>query len=571
MPPKHLCATVGAALILCAPLASAHAEPETLYLTVGADAAGALAASLGPRAQLLADTNGAASAILVPADALEHATRFMHDQFGRCGGFFVHSSEADARAALEAPIFRSPAARDPAHLFLDNPTVANVLVGAIKPEVIRSTIELLSTQFNNRYFRTPDGVRSALALQRRWREAAIGRDDIRVELVYHSDWPQPSVMMTITGSESPDEVVVLGAHLDSTVGGAAQPNTDAPGADDDASGIGVLTAVAGSLLDAKFTPARTVVFIGYAAEEVGLRGSSEIAQSFAAKNTNVLGVLQFDMVLYDDSDFAISLIDDFTDPDLTAFLGELIDAYLGVPWTMTSCGYACSDHAAWTERGYPAAYPFESANGFNRTIHTPGDRLDVANTSIDHAAHFARLGAAFVAELGKGELTAKAAGGTLPPSPERIDRFPATVATGADSAHGPIALEPGTNLLVATYGDSGDVDLYIRFDGTPTKDVFDCSSTRSTSNETCFVRVPDDASAIEILVHGFEGADYELEVQYSEPGSNPDPDPDPDPNPDPDPDPDPNSGGCGVSSGGSSPLAVLLLVAALVAFRRRRA
>ena len=45
-------------------------------------------------------------------------------------------------------------------------------------------------------------------------------------------------------------------------------------------------------------PRRTVKFMGYAAEEVGLRGSNAIAQSFRASGVNVVSVLQVDMTNY---------------------------------------------------------------------------------------------------------------------------------------------------------------------------------------------------------------------------------------------------------------------------------
>ena len=52
------------------------------------------------------------------------------------------------------------------------------------------------------------------------------------------------MILTIQGTDLPNEVVVLGAHLDSinTSGGGSNEQV-APGADDDASGIASLTEV----------------------------------------------------------------------------------------------------------------------------------------------------------------------------------------------------------------------------------------------------------------------------------------------------------------------------------------
>ena len=535
MSPNIRPALIGALTVVL--LASPAQAGDSFYVTVGADAAADLVEAIGSGAELQAETNGSATVVKLSDAALTSATRFMHEAFHRCGGFVVHDSKAAATSALEAPIFRSQARSNTIAYALDNAQATNAVLAAIDPDTLSDTIKLLSQDFSNRYFRTPDGVRSALALQRVWKEASLGRDDVSVELFYHDQWPQPSVILTFIGSEAPDEVVVLGAHLDSTVGRAASPTTMAPGADDDASGVAALTTAAKAALTANYRPAKTVKFIAYAAEEVGLRGSAAIAASFVANSINVIGVMQLDMVLLEDPEFAISLIDDFTDPDLTAFLGELIDAYLDVPWTTTSCGYACSDHASWTEQGIPAAYPFESSSGANSQIHTSGDTLDASGTSVDHAVEFARLAGAFVTEMAKGDLSAPAAGGVLPPSKEIVERTSHTVSLEEEQLFGPFEVQPGSNLLVATYVDGSDVDLFVAFDSQPTSEEYDCRSARETGNETCFVRVPDGVKQANIRVFGFEEASYHLEVQYTpyDPNGEPEPEPEPDPEPEPEP------------------------------------
>ena len=89
------------------------------------------------------------------------------------------------------------------------------------------------------------------------------------------------MILTVQGAELPDEIVVLGAHLDSiNTSGGGSTTQRAPGADDDASGIATLTEVIRISLASGWRPKRTVKFMGYAAEEVGLRGSKAIAQSF---------------------------------------------------------------------------------------------------------------------------------------------------------------------------------------------------------------------------------------------------------------------------------------------------
>jgi leucyl aminopeptidase len=57
----------------------------------------------------------------------------------------------------------------------------------------------------------------------------------------------------------------------------------APGADDNASGIATITETIRVLMSNGFQPKKTLKFMAYAAEEVGLLGSKEIANDFKKK------------------------------------------------------------------------------------------------------------------------------------------------------------------------------------------------------------------------------------------------------------------------------------------------
>ena len=166
------------------------------------------------------------------------------------------------------------------------------------------------------------------------------------------------------------------------------------------------------MLASGFRPARTVMFMAYAAEEVGLRGSLSIVKDFQQRHINVVGALQLDMTNYQGSNRDIWLIDDHTSHAQNAFLVKLIESYVGATWGVDRCGYACSDHASWHRAGIPASMPFESRfRESNREIHTTKDTLEISGNNAQHAAKFARLGATYALELAKGTL--EPATGTL--------------------------------------------------------------------------------------------------------------------------------------------------------------
>ena len=283
---------------------------------------------------------------------------------------------------------------------LDQKAVVVPLVARVTEGNIRGTINALAA-YNNRYYTSPTGVQAAHWLQSQWQAIAAKIPGASTALVAHEGWSQPSVVLTIRGSETPDEIVILGGHLDSINGWGGEV-ARAPGADDNASGIAVLTETARVLADGGFRPKRTIQFMGYAAEEVGLRGSQDIAEQYAAAGKKVVGVIQSDMSNFKGSSDEIYLLTDNVDDTLSAFVGRLIDAYVGVKRSTTECGYGCSDHASWNKQGYPAAMAFEASfDGMNHKIHTDQDTLANSGGNATHSVSFAKLAVAFAIELAK--------------------------------------------------------------------------------------------------------------------------------------------------------------------------
>ena len=184
---------------------------------------------------------------------------------------------------------------------------------------------------------------------------------------------------SIEGSVLPNETVILGGHLDSI---NLSDQSVAPGADDNASGIAVVSEVLRVMLASGFRPWRTLQFMAYAAEEVGLRGSRAIAREYQLAGKNVVAVMQLDMTGFSGAPRDMYFLTDYVSTDLTDFVKKLVGEYNGpgpheITFGDTACGYACSDHAAWTEVGVPAVFPFETlAEDRNLAMHTAHDTLD---------------------------------------------------------------------------------------------------------------------------------------------------------------------------------------------------
>lgn len=368
--------------------------------------------------------HGAIGQALVIADMRAHQladfSRHVHEVEQRCGGYFAFATRAEAeRFVREDASALGMTGKFLPDYTIDNQATVNRWLPQVQESKIRATIQHLSTAYPNRLFSTSHGRDAALWIRDHWLSLARGRNDVSAELFTACGdcGIQPSVILTIEGNELADEIVVLGGHLDSISNAGSGSGMDAPGADDDASGIATLSEVLRVAMRSRYRPRRTIMFMGYAAEEVGLRGSRAIAQRFAAEGRNVVGVLQMDMTNYRSpgSTTDVRVMGDYTNLALVQFQRDLFATYLapaGYTLGTTICGYACSDHASWTAAGFPAGMYDEGP--FFPLLHTRNDRLENMGGNAEHATIIARLGLAFLGELGKNTSTS---GRGVPPVP----------------------------------------------------------------------------------------------------------------------------------------------------------
>lgn len=100
-------------------------------------------------------------------------------------------------------------------------------------------------------------------------------ETMRVALRTYAGWrgevASGNVIAEITGAGAPEEIVIIGAHLDSWDTGT--------GALDDGAGVGIVTAAARLIMEAGVRPRRTIRVVLFGAEEVGLVGARAYASA----------------------------------------------------------------------------------------------------------------------------------------------------------------------------------------------------------------------------------------------------------------------------------------------------
>ncbi|SVA58497.1 uncharacterized protein METZ01_LOCUS111351 [marine metagenome] len=175
--------------------------------------------------------------------------------------------------------------------------------------------------------------------------------------------------------EYKDEYVVLGAHFDhlgmgGKGSGSRKPDQAAVhnGADDNASGTAGLLELAQKLTSKKIKLKRSVLLVGFDAEEKGVLGSKYFVDHPTVDINNIVAMLNLDMIgRMKDSTINVGGVG--TSPIFEPVLDSLAEMH-GYDLNMTKPGFGPSDHASFYTRDIPVLFFF---TGFHDEYHTPND------------------------------------------------------------------------------------------------------------------------------------------------------------------------------------------------------
>jgi len=101
-------------------------------------------------------------------------------------------------------------------------------------------------------------------------------------------------VLGVQKGSDPNLVIIVGGHIDSIVGDVMDAKADAPGANDDASGVAVVLEAARILSKRKFRA--TIVYAVFSGEEQGLWGGKLLADTAKERGWKVSAMLNNDIV-----------------------------------------------------------------------------------------------------------------------------------------------------------------------------------------------------------------------------------------------------------------------------------
>jgi len=179
----------------------------------------------------------------------------------------------------------------------------------------------------------------------------------------------------IRGSEKPDEVVILGAHLDSWDLGT--------GSTDNGTGSMAVLEAARALAKLNLKPKRTIRFVLFTGEEEGLVGSKRYVEAHKNDLEKISAVLVHDTgtgrVL------TLGLHDNYQDREIVdRVLAPLKELKLLEPSIARSFG---TDHASFDDAGVPGFWCIQNMAEYSKTHHSQSDTFDkVWKDGLDQGA-----------------------------------------------------------------------------------------------------------------------------------------------------------------------------------------
>nr|WP_314864290.1 M28 family metallopeptidase [uncultured Flavobacterium sp.] len=104
-----------------------------------------------------------------------------------------------------------------------------------------------------------------------------------------------NVMATLIGTDPTDNrVLIISGHLDSRATDVMNTTIDAPGANDDGSGVAAMMEISRIMSKREFP--FTIIFVAVVGEEQGLYGAKHLADKAKEENWNVVAMLNNDMI-----------------------------------------------------------------------------------------------------------------------------------------------------------------------------------------------------------------------------------------------------------------------------------
>jgi carboxypeptidase Q len=235
----------------------------------------------------------------------------------------------------------------------------------------------------------PDNVHPMLTMEREGAQRAVRllkshkdlKITVNIDVTSGSQYSSANVVAEIPGSELPQEIVLLGAHLDSWGLGT--------GALDNGANVAVVIDIARQIQQLGLSPRRTIRFVLFNGEEQGLQGSWAYVRQHEDELDRYVMAISMDL--------GTGKITGFFEngrPAINARIQELLAPVMGMgPFQSISELATGTDTFDFMLQGIATTVPFQAASNYPSNYHAESDTFD----KVDQAQ--LRINASIIATL----------------------------------------------------------------------------------------------------------------------------------------------------------------------------
>jgi len=193
-----------------------------------------------------------------------------------------------------------------------------------------------------------------------------------------------NVVMLLPGEEDDlkEEYVIIGAHFDHIGMGGPGSSSRAVdtvgahhGADDNASGVSLMLELAEKFAMNEGSHPRSILFIGFSGEEMGLLGSKYFTENPGIDLSKVNAMINLDMVGRLQETGVLQISGAGTSEEFKNLIATRLDT-TAIKLNITDEGYGPSDHSSFYGKNIPVLF---FTTGPHLDYHTPGDTYDKIN------------------------------------------------------------------------------------------------------------------------------------------------------------------------------------------------
>src|SRR5882672_8855156 len=170
------------------------------------------------------------------------------------------------------------------------PADVKVMLRSISPQRIEATIRKLVSFGTRHTLSDTSSDERGIGAARRWLKVELDSFIAQPGRRIATPTELVNVVATLRGdqAESAERIYVVSGHYDSMPSNVLDPTSDAPGANDDASGTAAVIELACTMSKLHFDA--TLVFMTVAGEEQGLVGSTHVAEESRKAGKNIAGM-----------------------------------------------------------------------------------------------------------------------------------------------------------------------------------------------------------------------------------------------------------------------------------------